>query len=355
MKIKKSKLLFILLFLLNTIIAICGLYILPDKFFYDAKTITLPEFHMPGFVGGYEFSQRFYEWTFLKYLPFPLVAIIQYPILIFILYKIGIPNNFHKLTIKNGIVYISFFMLAIFVSMPSKEFITFLFISMIPFIFNKSNWSDKKKIIIALSLIALFGIFRIYYTLIPIISLAIYCVSFVNFKNKTIYSIFYGLLLIVFISLTYGALKGDYLSQSTREFVNSERKSSKDANSMIVSPIKANTWYGETVSIVNGFIAVNLPIIEGIKHILSPQIITFIIWQLLLLYILLVRYSRCLKEREKYKFELWTLIILFSYYIVQGLFEPDLGTATRHKIGFFPLIYFIFYYEYFRKDIHQNN
>jgi cell division protein FtsW (lipid II flippase) len=83
----------------------------------------------------------------------------------------------------------------------------------------------------------------------------------------------------------------------------------------------------------------------------SPQIISFIIWQLLLFYILLVRLARCLKEKKNNKDELWILLILFSYFIVQGLFEPDLGSAVRHKIGVFPIIYYALYYDYFRKNI----
>ena len=356
MRIKKNKFIFNLLFIFNLIIASLTILFLPDKFFGDANTIISSEFKIPGFIGSYEFAQRFYEFTFLKFLPFPIIALIQYPILIYILYKIGVPKNFHVLTTKNILVYLAFFMLALFVSMPSKEFITFIYISLIPFIFNNPNKSYRYRIFLALFLIILFGLFfRIYYILIPIIAVVIYFISLINFKNKVFTSIFYGILIVVFISLTHGFIKGEYLSESTREELNTERKYSKDANSMIVSPVKTDTWYGETISIFNGFLAVNVPVFEGIKHILSPQIVAFIVWQLLLLYILLVRFSRCLKHREKYKFELWSIIILFSYYIVQGLFEPDLGTATRHKIGFFPLVYFIFYYEYFRKDIRQDN
>ena len=353
--VKKNTAIYFGLFIVNLIISFLAYFILPDRFFSDTRTIVYDIHNEIGYIGSYPLSILFYKITFLKYLPFPIIALIQYPILIYILYKIGIPKNFHILTIKNLIVYIAFFMLAIFVSMPSKEFITFLYISIIPFIFNNPKRSDRNKIILVLFLITLFGFFRIYYALIPIIAVGIYYISLINFKNKVLTSIFYGIIIVVFISLTHGALKGQYLSESTREELNTGRKYSKDANSMIVSPVKTNTWYGETISIFNGFIAVNVPVFEGIKHFLSPQIIAFIVWQLLLLYILLVRFSRCLKHREKYKFELWTIIILFSYYIVQGLFEPDLGTATRHKIGFFPLVYFIFYYEYFRKDILQNN
>jgi hypothetical protein len=66
--------------------------------------------------------------------------------------------------------------------------------------------------------------------------------------------------------------------------------------------------------------------------------------------VIAILYSVCpvfqmFKNRKQYQFELWTLLILFAFFIVQGIFEPDLGTSIRHKIGLFSLIYFALYYE----------
>jgi hypothetical protein len=263
----------------------------------------------------------------------------------------GIPYNFHILNAKNCIIYIAFFMLAIFVSMPSKEFITFLVISLIPFVFNIKNKSDEFKIRLALFIIFCFGFYRAYYSLIPLFAVVMYLLSYIKIKKKTLKVVFLGVLTSIILSLGVGFYSGKFITQSTREQLNDFRKNSKDAQSMFISPIEADTWYGETVSIINGFFAVNIPIIEGVKHLLSPQIIVFVIWQLALFYILLVMLSKFIKQPKKNKFQLWALLILFSYYIVQGLFEPDLASAVRHKIGFFPLIYFIFYYNDFRKKI----
>ena len=350
--IQKNKLTFLNLFFINLIISILAFFILPDKFFGDANTIISPKFILPGFIGSYEFTQHFYQYTLLKYLPFPIIALIQYPILVYILYKIGVPKCFYIITIKNILVYLAFLMLALFVSMPSKEFITFIYISLIPFILRDSKKSAKFRILQSLLLIIIFGLFfRIYYVIIPIIAIGMYLVTFIKFKNKTITTVFYGVLISVFLSLSAGFFTGKYISEKTREELNQERVNSKDANSMIVSPVASDTWYGETVSVINGFIAVNIPIIEGLKHILSPQIIAFIFWQLLVFYILLKRFSWCVRDREKNQMQLWAILIIFSYYITQGLFEPDLGSAIRHKMGFFPLIYFVLYYEDFRKNI----
>lgn len=351
MKIRKNKAGFLLLFTINLLVAVSAFYILPARFFNDATIIAFDKGNEIGYWGSYPLTILFYKVTGLRYLPFPLIALIQYPILIYILYKIGVPSNFDKINVKNILVYLGFFMIAVFMSMPSKEFITFLYLSLIVFLFNDNRIPFKKSLYLSMFLLTLFGaLYRPYFVLIPIIAIVMYGVSFVNFKNKTVTTIFYGLIMAIFLSLSYGLFKGQYLSESSREVVNMDRLNSSDANSIIMSPIKPDTWYGETIGILYGFVSVNIPL-NGLKHLLSPQIIAFIIWQLLLFYILLVRFSRHLKNREVNKKELWILLILFSYFIVQGVFEPDLGTAIRHKIGVFPLIYYALYYEYFRKEL----
>lgn len=351
MKIKKNKLIFVLLFLVCLIIAISSSFILPEKFFYDTKIILIDKFKEIGLIGSYPFSILFYKITCLRLLPFPIIALIQFPILIYILYKIGVPNNFHKITIKNILVYISFLILAIFTSMPSKEFINFIYMAIIPFVFISDKYSSRKKIIISSFLFILFGLFfRPYFIFIPIISIGMMIFSYLKIKNKTLSTVAYGLLIAVFISLSYGVITHKNLSESSREMLNKERANDKAHNSMIVSPVSTASWYGESIGVIYGFLAVNVPI-DGIKHILSPQILAFILWQLAMFYIFLIRLSRCLKKRKENILELWLLFFLFSYFIIQGIFEPDLGSAVRHKMGFFPLIYFALYYENFRKDI----
>lgn len=349
--IRKNKAAFFIIAAANLVVAIFSSYILPPKFFYDAAIIAYDKFNEIGYFGSYPLTILFYKITGFRYLPFPIIAIIQFPILIYILYKIGIPNDFEKINIKNILVYLGIFMIAIFIAMPSKEFITFLYITPIILMCVNKKYSLQKTIVISTLLLIIFGaVYRPYFALIPIIAGGMYLISFINFKNKTITTIFYGLLIAFFLSLSYGIVKGKYFSEMSREVVNKARIGSADANSMITPPLKPDTWYGEMTAVFYGFFTVNIPV-NGLKHLFSPQIIVFIIWQLLLFYILLVRFSKCLKERTKYKYELFILFILFSFFILQGVSEPDLGSAIRHKIGIFPLIYFALYYDHFRKEL----
>jgi len=349
--IKKSTVAFLLIASANLVVAFLAYFVLPPKFFFDAAIIIYDKYSEIGYHGSYPLTILFYKVTGLRYLPFPVIALIQFPILIYALFKIGIPDSFEKVNVKNGIAYLGIFMIAIFISMPSKEFITFLYITPIILLCKTRRYSFQKTVLISIFLLVLFGaLYRPYFALIPIIAGGMYLISFINFKNKTVTTIFYGLLIAFFLSLSYGILKGEYFSEVSRELANKERVSSADANSMITPPLKPDTWYGEGVAIFYGFFTVNLPI-NGLKHILSPQIILFIIWQILLFYILLVRFSKCLKQRQYYRYELFIFFVLFSFFIVQGVFEPDLGSAIRHKIGIFPLIYFALYHEYFRKEL----
>ncbi len=349
--IKKSTAAFLLIASANLVVAFLAFFVLPPKFFYDTAIIIYDKYNEIGYFGSYPLTILFYKIIGFRSLPFPIIALIQFPILMYILYKIGIPDNFEKVNIKNLLAYLGIFMIAIFISMPSKEFITYLFIALIVFVCQKGGFSFRKTIMITIVLLIVFGaLYRPYFALIPIVGGGMYLVSFINFKNKTVMTIFYGLLIAVFLSLSYGVLKGKYFSEISREMINSTRIGSVDANSIITSPVKTDTWYGEIIGIFYGFFTVNLPL-NGLKHILSPQIIVFVIWQLLLFYILIVRFSKCLQERKKYRYELLIMFILFSFFILQGVFEPDLGSAIRHKIGIFPLIYFALYYEHFRKEL----
>ncbi|MFV8331835.1 hypothetical protein [Flavobacterium sp. XS2P14] len=349
--IKKNKVSFLLLVGLNLFVAFSASFILPKRFFYDAAIIAYDKGNEIGYFGSYPLTIFFYKITGLRYLPFSVIALIQFPILMGILYKIGIPSTFEKVTIKNILVYLAFTMIAIFMAMPSKEFITFLYLSLIVFLFQNKHFSFQTTLFIALSLFIFFGvIYRPYFALLPILAMGMYWVTCVKIPNRTFATLFYGIVVVIFLSLSYGFVKGEFFSEQSRELINSARLGSVDANSSIVSPVKTDTWYGEIIGILYGFFTVNVPL-NGLKHIFSPQILLFVIWQLFLFYILLVRLARCIKDKKEYVYELWMLLFIFSFFILQGVFEPDLGSAIRHKAGVFPLIYYALYYDHFRKAI----
>lgn len=350
MKINKNIFYFYALIGIILVLSVIFPFVLPNRFFSDAYTIIYDKYNEIGLIGSYPFSMSFYKYTGLKYLPFSIVALIQLPILYYLLKKIGIPKDFHIVTVKNLLVYLSFLMMAIFIGMPSKEFITFVFIWYFVYIFINYKKSISRKIKIGILLFLIFSFFfRPYFIFIPIIAIGMNWLTKVNIKEKVVYSVFVGVTIMIFMSISYGIIKGKHFSQQTREELNEER-GMVDANSMLTSPIEPTTWYGEAVSVVYGFFSVNLPV-NGLKHFLKPQIILFIVWQFFLFYILLVRFYRLIRNKEELTEEYWLMLFLFAYFIIQGVFEPDLGSAVRHKIGIFPLIYYLLYYEDFRREV----
>ena len=93
--LQKNKLTFLVLFIISIFIACIGELVLPEKFFYDAQTIVFDYGNEAGFKGSYPIAMTFYKYTQLGKLPFNVVGVIQLCFYYFILYKIGIPKDFH--------------------------------------------------------------------------------------------------------------------------------------------------------------------------------------------------------------------------------------------------------------------
>jgi hypothetical protein len=245
------------------------------------------------------------------------------------------------------LVYIGFFLIALFICIPSKEFINFIYLSLIVFIFKDKKYSVQKTLWLSFALFLIFGLFfRSYYLFVPVIATLMYLFTFIKINNKTIKTILFSIFIAVAMSFSYKLIIGKYISESTREMHNLERIRSDEAQSMIQSPIPTDSWYGETFGVFYGYVSVNIPL-NAIHQLLKPQVMAFIIWQLFIFYLLYLRFQKCVQNRSAFHYELWIFLFIFSYFVVQGMFEPDLGSAVRHKIGIFPLIYFAIYYDKF--------
>jgi len=344
--VSRKKLLFILIALVTIILGALATFYLPERFMFDAYTIAIDRFNEKGWIGSYPTSMMFYHMTGIGKLSFPLVGLIQLPILIYLIWKLGVPDSFYKPYLRNAIMWLAIILLAFFIAFPSKEFLNFIYIYLLCrlLILKRSLY---KKIIWSSIFLVLFGIiFRPYYLLIPIISLGIYFINLISINNRIFSNIIYGLIIAVFLSLSYGFIKGEYMSEDSREKLNRVRIAQKNTNAdtMIISPVKTDSFYGEGIGIFYGFFTVNLPV-NALYFISKPQVLAFVIWQLSLVILLLYYYRRVLINRQKMKIEQWIFHLLFAYFIVQGVFEPDLGSAIRHKIGVLPLIWVAIYYD----------
>lgn len=346
-----NKIQFYILVVLSLLLGVIFPFVLPDRFFLDAGLIVEDPGNEKGWIGSYPLTMLFYAVTRLGQLPYSLVALIQLPILYLCFRLIGIPDKFQLFTIKNIPVYLSFIMIAVFIGQPSKEFFTFLFIGFVVLIFQRKELSLGVCLLISFGLFVVFGaVFRPYFAFIPIISIGIFLITRIKFTNRWILGIVTGIAVIVLLSFSYSLVKGSFFSAMSREALNKERLYQDDADTMIVSPIPPTNIFGEAFATVYGFISVNLPI-NGLKFFYKPQVVAFVFWQLLLTWILFVRFGYLLKDYTYRKKEFWLMLFLLSYLIIQAIFEPDLGSAVRHKIGVFPLFYFLLYYDEFKRKI----
>lgn len=346
MLVKKHNLLFISFAILATLLGSSAILYLPERFMYDALTISLDRYNEKGWLGSYPVSMMLYHVTGVGKLPFPLVAIIQLPIIFFILFRLQVPKIFYHFTLRNVILWLGLLMYGIYVGFPSKEFITALYIWLICLVLI-SKTSLNLKILYSLILFVFFGWFyRQYFILVPFLALGLYVLSYVKFKNKLLSVMTSGVMLACFMSLSYGLIKGEFMSEGSREQLNRERlkQGDQDAATMIISPIKTDSFHGETLGIVYGFFTVNLPV-TGLRFLFKPHVIAFVIWQLSLFIYLLYFYNKVLNSKAKYNHELWIFHLLFAYFIIQGVFEPDLGSAVKHKLGVFPLIWLALFYD----------
>lgn len=343
--VKAHRIVFILIALAITLFGMIGSFILPEHFMFDAKVIVLDQYNERGWFGSYPFAMMFYHLTKLRFLNYPLIALIQLPIVFYMLSRLGIPSSFYKWNLRNVTLWLGLTIFGVFVGIPSKEFITAIVVFIVCTVIISKISLTRKILFTSVIFMIIGAMFRQYFMLVPIIAIALYGIGFIKFKNRSLSIILGGLLVISMISLSHGIIKGKFITDNFRQTFNKHRiaTGNKHSNTMILSPVASDHFAGEVFGIVYGFVSVNIPV-AGFKF-LKPHIIAFVIWQLSLFALLCYYYNRVLSKKKQYKHEQWVFHLLFAYFIVQGIFEPDLGSAVKHKLGVFPLIWLAIYYD----------
>ncbi len=347
MQLSKNQILFITIAFISVVLGVFAHQFLPDKYYYDAILIATDPYNQKGFINSYPVAMMFYDTFFLNKLPYPILAIFQLSIIFYCFYRLSIPKNFTKLYLSNILIWSALIALSIYISMPSKEFINILFIFLIAFILKSKKLKQKTKITAILVLFGLFGLwYRIYFVMIPVLAVTSFLVFRLKISKKIITSIFISLFAAIFMSISYDAVSGEYMSESTREELNEQRKGRQDSQTLIVSPIRTNNPVGEAVGIIYGYVTVNLPFESIIKFYYKPQVILFSIWQILLFCVLIIKFNKATEaSNSAFDERLWLFHIVFSYFVIQGVFEPDLGSSIRHKFGVLPIIYQAIFYK----------
>jgi hypothetical protein len=335
---------FLCIGLLTVLLAVFSTNLLPDKYFFDAILIITDPHGQRALIGSYPFSMLFYHFSGLGKLPFTAIALIQLPIVFLAVSRLGIPAIFSKPYLRNLIIWITMLLFGVYLAIPSKEFINLLYVCLIGYVLV-SRIRLPLKVLGAVALFAFFGLwFRPYYFLVPLFAFVLYLLSHIKIRNRVFFNLVMGLVVASFFSLAFGVVKGEFMTAYFRERINEVRIGREDSQTIITSPMTPDSPVGEGVSIVYGFFSVNVPF-NGLRFLNKPQVLAFVGWQLILFVYMMWFYNRCLQSRRVYRHEEWVFHFLFSYLIIQGIFEPDLGSAVKHKLGVFPLIYLAMYYD----------
>ncbi|MTG96570.1 MULTISPECIES: hypothetical protein [Myroides] len=342
MKGSLNRKVFLLISFISILIGMLGYYFLPEKFFYDSINIVNDPLNEIGWFGGsYPFTISIYHYSGLAFLPNFLIGFIQLSIVFIILNKLGIPKDFGKVSYKNLFLYFSFLFAGVFLGQPTKEFIAFIIMLVLLKLILDNRYTLFSKSMMCVFILFLFGIlFRPYYLLIPFIVFGMYIVVYLPIRNKLFWVIVAGIFVVFSISIAVYFLKGDFLTELYREQINDPRVGEDFASSMISSPVRPTTWYNEFVSIIYGFFAVNIPV-DAIRLLLKPQVLVFICWQIVFVIIFYKKFRLHILNRFTHQKEILVYLFVLAMFIIQGCFEPDYGSVLRHRIGFFPFIYFI--------------
>lgn len=315
--------------------------ILPAKYFYDSSRILdLTNGISTVTDKSYSFASAFFKninifgfstlnaWSYF-------IASCSISLIIIILSK----NS--KISLNNMFFIIaSCTLLNIYVFNIGKDFIQFLIFLIIFAILKCNKISNKLKLILSsLVLLAEAFVFRVYYAIMAMIMITIYCIYEKMIKNKiinkkTVFKIIVLALLFFFIEVFVVQLISDdnyNAILNARYIANFSRESSPDAITIINDLLGRNSNF--IIFILNyliNFIRMIFPIellTKGIKY------VAFIFYQLFITFSIF-KTSTKLTERNI----MW-LITVLSFIMISVIFEPDFGSFIRHESTMFLILF----------------
>lgn len=335
---KNNALLLSILLLFVTIIGnIYKFYILPEKYSYDyVKTLQIMNGQLHVDDHTFNFAANFFgktnflslntleSWSIL--LSFIGIAVLMY------LYK----RNCVRLLSSVIYMYMSVFLMTIYVFSIGKEWIQFLVFLGIIFTYKISKLSDKKKQIITVLLCMLEGVlFRSYFFVVA--ALFAYIIVMMNnklkAKHKAIISCIVGIVLVITFS-QFTKSSFIYLV-NLRNGLNVSGQSIDRAT--MINDLIQNPSSNPIIFLINYTINV-FRMAFPIELLLKRNIMYFIffIYQLFIvryLILLLKNINTLAKVKDMSIF-----IIIIAYFLTLVLFEPDYGSLVRHECVIFPIV-----------------
>ena len=340
-RLSKKDLLFLMIFILvvSKLILIPSL---PAKYFYDADTLAYR------CVNSYEFTEEpfaylyhsinFFNFTTRFQWGIPL-AIVGNWILVYSFIKIN--NDVYSL--DESIVFLCCMALAnVYIFQISKDFWQLLLFYVL-FIVIKLDLFPLVKITLIFGLLFLEGMyFREYYKLTALLFLLLVLLYLLTIKI----SLKWRILIIIGISLMCFGLAKYIMPDEFEEIINvraglTEPKEGKaDSTTLIKNVVGGSSLPVFFANYFLNFFRISIPIELLFK---GAFYFPFFVFQISLMFRLRHEYTgvMMLKKDEVILNEKRILIlaVIFSYYCVAVIFEPDFGSVVRHEIALYPLIF----------------
>lgn len=313
--------------------------ILPNNFFSDSMTIR-------SLIGSnniifnpsdsYASTASFYKLIgFRPNTPHFFESLLSTVILSFFLYLLVRKEHFLVLSLTNfATLCITILFYLCFFSVISKDLIAFTLI-LIAFYFYRS----PQFFVLFLSSIIIYGLlFRIYWLLIiPLVFVIYYLMN----GQHYIFIIIYIMIFVVIISYIYYRLNGTYIS-----FLRYETHTVLSANTNINNLFPGTNLFYDVLNSLNTFGNLIIPL-DGLG---SSAEIAYYVWTYYVLYLCF----DSIKHDNNHNNNL-VVACFVSFLVIQGLFEPDMGSALRHQLIFSIFIINVFNNRKVYRNLKVNN
>lgn len=242
---------------------------------------------------------------------------------------IRFPKFFRSVTgLSMFVVWIIFY--AAYLSQMGKDQIAFLVVIFPAFVLLNNSSHSIEVFFVSTLLYAWF--FRSYWFLIvgmTILSYFFVRKSTLNNRKKVkmlVFSIFFE---VVVILVVYRGIYGDSLL-NIRYNINLGRQGASAIQSMIPSLLSNNNIFSEIINVGYTLLVMTLPI-----HLTSISQISYYLWLYMIVFIVVRSMKRSVHQGQRTQYY---LLFLISFFVIQSLFEPDLGSCLRHETILFPLV-----------------
>ncbi|MDA7802562.1 hypothetical protein N9K08_03910 [Gammaproteobacteria bacterium] len=223
---------------------------------------------------------------------------------------------------------------SVFLQQYSKDFFV-LFITISMMVFGLKNKLGLTLFLVIAFIYAIY--FRLYWVLIIALFLGFNSLYFLfKVKATTKNLVFFSIIFILMLSIAFELILDLSLSHY-RQIINISRIGDVNANSIILPFIPLGNFFLEWINSIITLISFGLPLpllkVGGVQHIAS----------FLALVLISSSFFKNLKFALLDRAGKQAVLFVFSFLIIQSIFEPDYSSFLRHLTPIIPLILEIHY------------